>query len=55
MIKSAWSVIAAAAALTVLGAVAAPAGAQSAHETKEKPPLYTYEAYWVFPRARWGD
>ena len=55
MIKSVWSVIAAAATLTALGAFSAPAGAQSADETKEKPPLYTYEAYWVFPRARWGE
>jgi hypothetical protein len=55
MNKSLWSVIAAAALLTVLGAFTAPAGAQSADEAQEKPPLYTYEASWVFPRARWGE
>jgi hypothetical protein len=55
MTKSMWSVIAAAAALTALGALDAPARAQNADETKEKPPLYTYEASWAFPRARWGE
>ena len=55
MTKSVWSVIAAAAGLTALGAFTAPAGAQSADETKEKPPLYTYEASWAFPRARWAE
>jgi hypothetical protein len=24
-------------------------------EVKEKPPMYTYESWWVIPRARWGD
>ena len=33
---------------------AMPAGAQSS-EVKEKPPLYTYVANWVIPRAQWGD
>jgi len=55
MSKSVWTVIAAGAALTALGAFSAPAGAQSADEMKEKPPLYTYEASWAFPRARWGE
>jgi hypothetical protein len=54
MSKSVWRVIAAVAALAALGAVAAPARAQMA-EVKEKPRMYTYESYWVIPRARWAD
>jgi hypothetical protein len=54
MRKSVWSVFAGVAALAALGAVAVPARAQMA-EVKEKPRLYTYESFWVFPRARWAD
>jgi len=31
-----------------------PATAQTS-EVKEKPPLYSYVANWVVPRAQWGD
>ena len=54
MRKSWWRAIAAAAALAAVGAVALPASAQTA-EAKEKPRMYTYESFWVFPRARWAD
>jgi hypothetical protein len=33
---------------------AAPAGAQMA-EVKEKPRMYTHEAFWAIPRARWPE
>ena len=42
------------AALAVLGMTATLAGAQT-DAVKEKPPLYTYESYWAFPPAHWGD
>jgi hypothetical protein len=42
------------ACLAVLGMTATLAGAQT-DEVKQKPRLYRYESYWVFPRARWGD
>jgi hypothetical protein len=37
----------------LVGAAALPADAQT--EVKERPPMYTYEALWSIPRARWGD
>jgi hypothetical protein len=40
--------------LFACGSASAPAIAQTS-EAKEKPPLYTYESFWVIPRARWGD
>jgi len=54
MHRSSWRVIAGAAVIAAVGAVALPAGAQTA-EVKEKPRMYTYQSYWVFPRARWAD
>jgi hypothetical protein len=42
------------AGLAVLGMTATLAGAQ-ADAVKEKPRLYRYDSYWVFPRAHWGD
>jgi hypothetical protein len=33
---------------------AVPAGAQMMSEVKEKPPMYSYVADWVIPRAQWG-
>ena len=54
MNQSMRRVIAGVAVLVALGAVAAPAPAQTA-EVKEKPRMYTYESWWVIPRARWGD
>ena len=41
-------------AIMVAAAGAAPALAQTT-EVKAKPPLYTYEAFWVVPRARWTE
>ena len=56
MTKSVWRVIEAVAILAALGAAAVPASAQmGGGEMTEKPRLYTYESYWVFPRARWGE
>ena len=49
-----WRVIAGVSVLAALGALAAPASAQTS-EVKEKPAMYTYESWWVIPRAHWGD
>lgn len=54
MSQSVWKGIAGASVLAALGALAAPASAQTS-EVKEKPAMYTYESWWVIPRARWGD
>src|ERR1700733_12091551 len=42
------------AGLLVLAMTATLAGAQTV-EVKEKPRLYRYDSYWVFPRTHWGD
>jgi hypothetical protein len=39
--------------LAMLAASAAPACAQD--EAKEKPPMYSYVAFWNIPRGQWGD
>ncbi len=49
-----WQILSGLCAIAMAGAWAAPACAQSA-EVKEKPGLYTYEAYWTVPRARWAE
>lgn len=54
MSQSVWKVMAGLALLVALGAVPAAATAQTT-EAKEKPRMYTYESWWVIPRARWGD
>jgi len=54
MNRSVWKVLAAVAVFGVLGTAPAPAPAQTT-EVKEKPRMYTYESWWVLPRARWGD
>ena len=41
-------------AVTLFVICAMPVAAQMA-EVKEKPPLYSYVANWVIPRAQWGD
>jgi hypothetical protein len=51
---SPWRVIAGLSAFAALGAATTPAPAQTT-EVKERPPMYTYESWWVIPRARWGD
>jgi hypothetical protein len=46
------------AGLAVLGMTATSAGAQtddSPRIVKQKPQLITYESYWAFPPAHWGD
>ena len=54
MNSSVWRVIGCAFVLATIGAVTAPVSAQNA-EVKEKPRMYTYESFWVIPRAHWGD
>ena len=54
MNQSAWRALACASLLFACGSASAPAIAQTS-EAKDKPPLYTYESFWVIPRARWGD
>ncbi len=54
MVTTARTVVAGLCALTIAGSFAASASAQTA-EVKEKPPMYTYEASWVMPRATWPD
>ncbi len=39
-------------AMSALGAK--PASAQMS-EVKEKPPMYSYVAFWTIPRAQWGE
>ena len=39
--------------LSMIAASSAPAGAQD--EPKEKPPMYSYVAFWNLPRAQWAD
>jgi hypothetical protein len=40
--------------LAMFALCGAPAGAQMA-EIKEKPPMYSYVAFWDIPRAQWAD
>ena len=54
MNRSVCRVMMGVAGLVVLGMTATPAGGQTG-EVKEKPRLYRYDSYWVFPRAHWGD
>jgi hypothetical protein len=54
MKKKNWQVLSGMCAIVLAGVWAAPACAQSA-EVKDKPRLYTYEAFWVVPRARWTE
>jgi hypothetical protein len=39
--------------LAMMAALAAPACAQD--EPKEKPPMYSYVAFWNIPRAQWAE
>jgi hypothetical protein len=41
-------------AIALTGGWVTPAHAQSA-DVKDKPRLYTYEAFWVVPRTKWGE
>lgn len=49
----AWRRVAGIAGLAVLGMTATSAGAQT-DTVKEKPRVYRYESYWMFPAAHWG-
>jgi hypothetical protein len=52
--KKNWRFLAILCAIMMAFAWAAPARAQSA-EVKDKPRLYTYEAFWVVPRNKWTE
>jgi hypothetical protein len=54
MKKKNWQFLAGLCAIVMAGAWASPSFAQSA-EVKEKPRLYTYEAFWTVPRAKWAE
>ena len=54
MKKIGWNFVSGLFAVLMAGAWAAPAGAQMV-EVKEKPRMYTYEAFWNIPRARWAE
>ncbi|MGA9799972.1 MAG: hypothetical protein WBQ68_13265 [Terriglobales bacterium] len=53
MNRKLWVVFACMCTLAMLAASAAPAYAQD--EPKEKPPMYSYVAFWNIPRAQWAD
>jgi hypothetical protein len=52
--KNNWRFLSGLCAILMAFVWAAPARAQSA-EVKDKPRLYTYEAFWVVPRSKWAD
>ena len=54
MKKNYWHILSGLCVIVMAGAWSAPVYAQSA-EAKDKPRLYTYEAFWVVPRARWTE
>jgi hypothetical protein len=49
-----WRWLSGLCAIAITGAWATPGHAQSA-EIKDKPRLYTYEAFWVVPRTKWTE
>jgi hypothetical protein len=54
MNRKLWGVFAGLCALAMSAVGISPACAQMA-EVKEKPPMYSYIAYWNIPRAQWAD
>jgi hypothetical protein len=52
--KTNWGLVSGLCAIMMTFTWAAPARAQSG-EVKEKAPLYTYEAFWAVPRAKWTE
>jgi hypothetical protein len=48
-----WAIFACLCTLAMLAGSATPACAQD--EPKEKPPMYSYVAFWNIPRAQWAD
>ncbi len=53
MNRKRYGMFAAVCALAMIAASAIPAQAQD--EPKEKPPMYSYVAFWNVPRAQWAD
>jgi hypothetical protein len=54
MNRKLWKVFAGLCAVAMSAVWALPACAQMS-EAKEKPPMYSYVAYWNIPRAQWAD
>jgi len=54
MNRKLWRVLVGLCALAMSAVWALPACAQMA-EVKEKPPMYSYVAFWNIPRAQWAD
>ncbi len=54
MNRQLWKMFALLCAVAMSAVWALPACAQTA-EVKEKPPMYSYVAYWNIPRAQWAD
>jgi hypothetical protein len=54
MNRKLWRVFAGLCALALSAVWVLPAGAQMSEE-KEKPPMYSYVAFWNLPRAQWGE
>jgi hypothetical protein len=53
MNRKLWAILACMCTLAMMAAWAIPARAQD--EVKEKPPMYSYVAFWNVPRAQWAD
>jgi hypothetical protein len=53
MNRKLFGIFAGVCALAMMAALAVPASAQD--EPKEKPPMYSYVAFWNIPRAQWAD
>jgi len=53
MNRKQFGIFAVVCALAMMAASAIPARAQD--EPKEKPPMYSYVAFWNVPRAQWAD
>jgi len=54
MNRNSWRFLAVLCAFAAVAVCAVPACAQAA-EVKEKPPMYSYVAFWNIPRAQWAD
>jgi len=54
MNRKLWRVFAGLCALALSAVWVLPAGAQMPEE-KEKPPMYSYVAFWSLPRAQWAE
>jgi hypothetical protein len=54
MNRKVWSIFAVLGGLAACAVSAAPARAQMS-DAKEKPPMYSYVAFWNIPRSQWAD